>query len=323
LKKEHRISRVINIIKYSLNYSQLKPPISMKYLFFIFLFCFTQIVNAQVPKIYLWKDGEVPLSQGKEEEDKPSITPYFAPKEKATGAAVLICPGGGYVMLATDHEGDSVAKYFNNLGITAFVLRYRVGTWDHKKYQHPAQKLDAARAMRYIRSKAKVWNINPTKIGIMGFSAGGHLASMIGTGFDGGNEESKDPIERVTDRPNFMILVYPVITMSTPYSFKFGRGVLLGDNACQDQIDSISTELQVTTLTPPTFLMHANDDEVYPENSILFYMALRENKVPAELHIYEKGGHGYGLGDSKKDPIIATWPARLTDWLKNQGAVKK
>lgn len=294
----------------------------MKYLPLLFLLALAQLAQAQSPKIYLWKDGEVPLAQGKEEEDKPSITPYFAPKDKATGAAVLICPGGGYVTLATDHEGDSVAKYFNNLGITAFVLRYRLGTWDHKKYQHPAQKLDAARAMRYIRSNAKAWNINANKIGIMGFSAGGHLASMIGTGFDGGDKKAKDPIEKVTNKPNFMILVYPVITMTTKYAFSFGRGVLLGDNACKDQVDSISTELQVTTLTPPTFLMHANDDDVAPENSILFYMALRANKVPAELHIYEKGGHGYGLGDPKKDAIIATWPARLTDWLKNQGAVK-
>lgn len=281
------------------------------------LFCL-----AQTEKIYLWPDGQVPLAQGTNEEDKPSITVFRPEKSRATGAAVLICPGGGYVTLALDHEGDSVAKYFNRLGITAFVLRYRVGTWDHKKYQHPAPMWDAMRAMRYIRSKAKDWELNPEKIGILGFSAGGHLASTVGTHFDAGNPKAKDIVEKYSCKPNFMVLIYPVITMSSKYAFRFGRGVLLGDNASQALVDSMSTELQVSTLTPPTFLMHSNDDGVQPENSILFYMALREHKVPAELHIYERGGHGYGLGDPKKDAIIATWPDRLKDWLKNQGLLK-
>ncbi len=277
---------------------------------------------AQNTKIYLWPDGQVPLAQGTAEEDKPSITAYFPSKETATGAAVLVCPGGGYVALAVDHEGDSVAKYYNRLGIAAFVLRYRLGTWDHKKYQHPAPMMDATRAMRYIRSRAKEWNIHPEKIGIMGFSAGGHLASTIGTHFDAGNAKSKDAVEKYSSRPNFMVLVYPVLSMRSKYAFRFSRGVLLGDNASQELVDSLSNEIQVTSLTPPTFMIHANDDGVLPENSVLFYMALREQKVPAELHIYERGGHGFGMGDPKKDAIIASWPLRLTDWLKNQGLLK-
>lgn len=276
----------------------------------------------QKNKIYLWPEGQVPLSLGSTEEDKPSITAYLPSKEIATGAAVLICPGGGYVALAVDHEGDSVARYYNKLGIAAFVLRYRLGTWDHKKYQHPVPMMDATRAMRYIRSHAKEFNIHPEKLGIMGFSAGGHLASTIGTHFDGGNAKSKDMVEKAGSRPNFMVLVYPVLSMRTKYAFRFSRGVLLGENASQNLIDSLSNEIQVTTLTPPTFMMHANDDGVLPENSVLFYMALREQNVPAELHIYERGGHGFGLGDPKKDPIISSWPLRLTDWLRNQGLLK-
>ncbi len=287
----------------------------------IFLFI-SQLGYGQKTKIYLWPEGKVPLSLGSNEEDKPSITAYFPNKESATGAAVLICPGGGYVALAVDHEGDSVARYYNKLGIAAFVLRYRLGTWDHKKYQHPVPMMDATRAMRYIRSHAKEWNIHPEKIGIMGFSAGGHLASTIGTHFDGGNPKSKDVVEKAGSRPNFMVLVYPVLSMRSKYAFRFSRGVLLGENASQDLIDSLSNEIQVTTLTPPTFMIHANDDGVLPENSVLFYMALREQKVPAELHIYERGGHGFGLGDPKKDPIISSWPLRLTDWLRNQGVLK-
>lgn len=281
-----------------------------------------QLCIAQTTKIYLWPEGQVPMSQGSAEEDKPSITAYFPSIETATGASVLICPGGGYVALAVDHEGDSVAKYFNKLGIAAFVLRYRLGTWDHKKYQHPVPMMDASRAMRYIRSRSKEWNLNGEKIGIMGFSAGGHLASSVATHFDAGNPKAKDIVEKYSSRPSFMVLVYPVISFSSKYSFRFSRGVLLGDNASQQLIDSMSTELQVTTLTPPTFLMHANDDGVLAENSVLFYMALREKNVPAELHIYERGGHGFGLGDPKKDAIIATWPDRLKDWLKNQGLLK-
>lgn len=287
----------------------------------IFLFI-SQLGYGQKTKIYLWPEGKVPLSLGSTEEDKPSITAYFPNKESATGAAVLICPGGGYVALAVDHEGDSVARYYNKLGIAAFVLRYRLGTWDHKKYQHPVPMMDATRAMRYIRSHAKEWNIHPEKIGIMGFSAGGHLASTIGTHFDGGNPKSKDVVEKAGSRPNFMVLVYPVLSMRSKYAFRFSRGVLLGENASQDLIDSLSNEIQVTTLTPPTFMIHANDDGVLPENSVLFYMALREQNVPAELHIYERGGHGFGLGDPKKDPIISSWPLRLTDWLRNQGVLK-
>lgn len=271
-------------------------------------------------KIYLWPDG-APLAQGTEEVDKPSATVYFPSKEKATGAAVLICPGGGYVSLALNHEGWQVAKWYNDQGITAIILRYRIGTWDHKKYQHPAPFIDVTRAMRLVRSKAAAWNLNPEKIGVMGFSAGGHLASCLGTMYDGGNSKAKDLIEKYSSKPNFMVLVYPVITFRTKHAFAFGRGVLLGDNASQALVDSMSTETRVSTLTPPTFIMYTDEDDINAVNGVLFYLALKENKVPAELHVYERGAHGYGM--YPQNERIADWTERLKNWLKNRGGIIK
>lgn len=273
----------------------------------------------QNEKIYLWPQG-APGALGNEEKDKPSLTVYLPDKDKATGSAVVICPGGGYVTLADQHEGDTVAKWFNKLGVTAFVLRYRLGTWDHKEYKHPSMWMDGVRAMKIVRSRAKEWNLNPERIGIMGFSAGGHLASTVGTIIDHGNPKGKTPIDKASSRPNFMVLVYPVISMGTKYGHGFSRGVLLGENEGLRLADSLSTEKRVSTYTPPTFLVHSNDDDgVPPENSVLFYLALREQNIPAELHIYEKGGHGYGLG---KDPIVGSWPDRLKDWLKIHALLK-
>ena len=269
-------------------------------------------------KIYLWPDG-APLAQGTAEEDKPSITVYFPEKSKATQGGVLICPGGGYVTLALGHEGWQVAKWYNEQGITAAILRYRVGTWDHKRYKHPVPLMDVTRAMRLFRSKAKEYNLNPEKIGVMGFSAGGHLASCLSTMFDGGNPKAKDPVERISSRPNFAVLVYPVISFRTKFSFDFGRGVLLGDNASPSLVDSMSTETRVTNYTPPTFLVHAADDNVKAENSLAYYWALRENGVSAEIHIYERGGHGFGM--YPKEPRIADWTERLKNWLRNRGGL--
>lgn len=292
----------------------------MKKLFYILLFI-SQIIFAQdTLKLYLWQAG-APLAQGTDELDKPSITVWFPAKEKATGAAVIICPGGGYVTLALDHEGKQVAKWYNEMGITAIVLRYRYGTWDHKKYAHPAPFLDVSRAMRLVRSKSKEWNINPEKIGIMGFSAGGHLASCLATMWDGGNPKASNNVDKYSSKPNFLALVYPVITFRTKHAFTFGRGVLLGENASKELIDSMSTELRVTTNTPPTFIMYTDEDEINAMNGVLFYSALKENKVPAELHIYERGAHGYGL--FPKEPSIIDWPERLKNWLKNRGGYLK
>lgn len=302
----------------------------MKVILLIFITAVTFLAKAQTAdsvKIYLWPEG-APLAQGMEEADKPSITIYFPEKSKSSGAGVLLCPGGGYVTLALEHEGWQTAKWLNQQGITAAILRYRLGTWDHKKYKHPAMIFDATRAMRLFRSKAKEYGLNPEKIGVMGYSAGGHLASCLSNIYDGGNPKAKDPVERVSSKPNFAILIYPVISLKAKYSFEFGRGVLLGDNADPKSVDSLSTETRVTPLTPSTFLMHTSDDGVKCENSLYYFAALRENNVQGcELHIYERGGHGYGLYPLEKETTknperIADWSERLKNWLKNRGVVK-
>src|SRR5438445_2845297 len=188
--------------------------------------------------IILWPSG-APGAVGKEPNDIPTLTPYFAPKEKATGAAVIICPGGGYTHLA-DHEGRPVAEWLNTLGITAFVLKYRLGPRNH----HPAPLQDAARAIRTVRARATEWNIDPKRIGILGFSAGGHVASTIGTHFDSGKPDASDPIERVSSRPDLMILIYPVITMRE-FTHAGSRRMLLGDNPSSDLVALLSNEEQV------------------------------------------------------------------------------
>lgn len=284
--------------------------------FLSFLIASHFIFGQDTLKTYLW-EGSAPLSQGTEEVDKPSVTVWFPKKEKSNGAAIVICPGGGYVTLASDHEGRKVAQWYANMGFTAVVLTYRIGTWDHKKYQHPAPFLDVSKAMRYVRFKAKEWKINPEKIGIMGFSAGGHLASCVATMWDGGNPKALNVIDKQSSKPNFLVLVYPVITFRTKFAFAFGRGVLLGENASKEKIDSLSTEMQVSTHTPPTFMMYTDEDDVNAMNSILFYTALKENRVPAELHIFERGKHGFGMYPEEK--TIKDWKELLKAWLTNRG----
>lgn len=267
----------------------------------------------------LWEQN-VPNALGIAEKDNPTLTAYLVPKDKATGAAVMICPGGGYAMLAMDHEGKQIAEWFNSLGIHAFVLKYRLGSWEGTAYQHPTMLLDAKRGFRLIRANAKKWNINPHKIGVMGFSAGGHLASTLGTHFDDGNPKAADKVERVSCLPNFMILGYPVISLNTQYTHQGSRRFLLGPTPSEEVVANLSNETQVSALTPPTFLFHTDEDKaVPPENSILFYMALKKYNIPAELHIYEKGKHGVGFADD--DPILHTWKDRLKDWLKHRGAL--
>lgn len=295
----------------------------------LFCFCFlllltslhSSLTRAQAPDTLLLWPGGAPGAMGNTPLDIPRISVNLPAKEKATGAAVLICPGGGYVTLAADHEGRQVAGWFNELGIAAFVLRYRVNTWDHRKYGYPHAFNDATRAMRLVRSRAREWGIDPGKIGILGFSAGGHLASTAGTRFDSGNLKAKDPVERFSSRPSFMVLVYPVVSFSTEYAHRFSREMQLGLDPDSTLAGYLSNEKHVTTLTPPTFLMHTDDDGVVPENSVLFYLALRRARVPAELHIYQKGGHGYGFYP-KDNPALASWPDRLRDWLKGQGLTR-
>jgi len=264
----------------------------------------------------LWPKG-APGAKGTEDVDKPRLHLYPAPEDKATGAAVVVCPGGGYRNLAMDHEGKEIAEWLNKQGISAFVLQYRLGP----RYNHPAPMQDVQRALRMVRSRAKDWKLDPARVGVWGFSAGGHLASTAATHFDDGDAKAEDPIDRVSCRPDFAILAYPVISMKDPYVHKGSRTNLLGDKPDEKLIELLSNDLQVTAKTPPTFLFHTGEDTGVPaENSILFYMALRKNKVAAEMHIYEKGAHGLGI--SRGGPVVTTWKERLADWLTLHTAKK-
>jgi len=272
---------------------------------------------AQTPETrLLWPSG-APGALGVEDADKPALTIYLPPAEKASGAAVVVCPGGGYTHLAMDHEGKQIAEWLNARGIAAFVLRYRLGP----SYHHPIELGDAQRALRMVRALATDFRVAPDRIGVWGFSAGGHLAATLGTHFDAGDPQAVDPLDRASCRPDFMILAYPVISMSAQYTHGGSRLNLLGDSPDPQLVESLSNEKQVTSHTPPTFLFHTDADPVVPvENSVLFYLALRKAGVPAELHIYERGNHGVGL--AQKDPVLSTWPDRLADWLKNRGAIR-
>jgi len=271
------------------------------------------------PAIRLWPGG-APLAQGTADEDQPKLTIYIpkaAPGKAAmTKTAVVVCPGGAYAMLAMDHEGRQVAQWLNNLGVAAFVLQYRLGT----RYHHPAQLMDAARALRYVRAHANEFHVASDRIGIWGFSAGGHLASTAGTHFDGGDVNAADPVDRVSSRPDFMILAYPVIDPLGPAAvFSFQQ--LLGEHPDPKLVASLSNDQQVTPQTPPTFLVHADDDAgVLPENSVNFYLALRKEHVPAEMHIYQFGGHGFGL--APLDPVLSSWTARLADWMRGRNLLQ-
>ncbi len=261
----------------------------------------------------LWPDG-APGATGDTEADKPSLTIWLPPADKATGAAIVICPGGGYGGLAVGHEGKDVAAWLNSFGVAGFMLKYRHAP----KYRHPSPLLDAQRALRTVRSRAKEFALDPARIGILGFSAGGHLASTAATHFDDGDPKAKDPIDQASCRPDFAVLVYPVISLTTKYTHQGSKNNLLGKDPDPQLVKSLSNELQVTPKTPPTFLMHTSGDTGVPaENSILFYMALREHKVKAELHVYQDGGHGFGLAPN--DPVLSTWPARCEAWLRANG----
>jgi acetyl esterase/lipase len=255
----------------------------------------------------LWPDG-APGALGAEDKDKPSITIYLPGAAKAAGAGVVVCPGGGYQNLAMDHEGKQIAEWLNSLGVAAFVLKYRLGP----KYHHPIQLGDAQKAIRTVRARANEFGVAPDRIGIMGFSAGGHLSSTAATHFS--------TVDGVSSRPDFAILCYPVITLKDPYAHKGSRRNLLGDTLDPALVDSLSNESQVTRETPPAFLFHTDADTGVPsENSVQFYLALRRAGVPAELHIFEKGRHGVGLAQS--DPILSGWPPLLANWLRTRGLI--
>lgn len=280
------------------------------------------------PVVPLW-DGRAPYAVGDSAADRPSLTVFKAPADKANGAAVVICPGGGYGFLAEDHEGKQVAEFLNGLGVTAFVLKYRIVTKDRPGPLHPAPLADAQRAIRLVRARAKEYGIDPQRIGIMGFSAGGHLASSAATHFDEGSKDrDANDIEQASCRPDFAILAYPVITLEDGITHGGSRRNLLGDKPDPKLVEQFSNEKQVTKNTPPTFLFHTSaDTAVVPENAIRFYQACKRAGVPVELHIYEKGRHGVGLGRDPKwtggEKSVETWPDRLADWMKARGLLEK
>ncbi len=239
----------------------------------------------------------------------PAVEVRLPARGNATGRAVVVCPGGGYGGLAYDWEGTDMAGWLNGHGIAAIILKYRLpadGDVARQKWLVPL--LDAQRAIRLTRAHAAEWKIDPAKVGLMGFSAGGHLAATAGTHFDAGDPAAPDPVDRLSSRPDFLILVYPVISMQPAVTHGGSRQNLLGPNPPAELVDRYSNELQVTTATPPTFLVHAEDDELVPvRNSLLFYDALLAHRVPAELHVYPHGGHGFSLALNK---------GRLQDWTQ-------
>jgi acetyl esterase/lipase len=282
-------------------------------IFFGFL-AFCRAIFAQEPAtVPLWPNG-APGALGSDDTDQPTLT-IFLPEEKPVGrTGVVVCPGGGYGMLASNHEGRQVANWLNSLGIAAFVLKYRLGP----RYHHPVELGDAQRAIRMVRAKAADYGVASDRIGIMGFSAGGHLASTAGTHFDKGSSADLDPIQQVSSRPDFLVLGYPVISFTTPFTHRGSLRNLLGESPDPKLVENLSNELQVTSQTPPTFLFHTNEDKGVPaENSVLFYLALRKAGVPAEMHIFEQGPHGVGL--ALADPALAMWPTLLANWFHVRG----
>lgn len=271
--------------------------------------------QSEPPKsILLWTDG-APGALGDASIDRPRLLLFPAAEsiKHGTHTGLLVLPGGGYKSLSVDQEGLPSVKWLNGLGISAFILNYRVGP----RYHYPIELCDASRAMRWIRSHASDYGLDPHRIGVWGFSAGGHLASTLSTHFDDGNSAAADPIDRASSRPDFMILTYPVIS-------PLGRASegsflnLLGDHPDPAVQEDVTNDKHVTAKTPPTFLVHGNDDQwVSPENSVNFYLALRRAGVPAELHIYQHGDHGFGLAGS--DPVLSSWPGLLANWLRAQG----
>ncbi len=289
----------------------------MKTIFALLFLINANYTYSQSMKINLWPEGEIPLriknniQEQVEHTDMirigkvqvPQLEVYLPNKKSASGQAVIICPGGGYAILAYDWEGTDIAKLLNAKGIAAFVLKYRLPDPLSSTAPDKVPLMDAKQAMRIVRARATEWNVNPNKIGIMGFSAGGHLASTFSTHFE---EDTK---------PNFSILIYPVISMDKSITHMGSRNNLIGNNPTNAMIKWYSNELQVTSNTPPTFLIHATDDDVVTvENSLLYYQALKVNKVPTEMHIYPAGGHGFGLANGNKS--LESWPSLMIEWIK-------
>lgn len=271
--------------------------------------------GADHPVLRLW-EGDAPGALGSKEVDIPTLTVWLADPTSATGAAMLVCPGGGYHTLA-DHEGSDYARWFNEMGISAFVLKYRLGS---AGYHHPVMLQDVTRAMRMVRSRASEWGIDKDRVGVIGSSAGGHLASTLLTHYDAGDKKSTDTVERESSRPSLGILCYPVITMGEQ-THKGSRKNLLGDSPAPELIELLSNEKQVTKHTPPTFIFYTADDAVVPvQNGLLFATALADQDVPFELHVYPHGSHGLGLGTREWNPAGRhDWTHACEKWLDAQG----
>ncbi len=281
----------------------------------------SEVSLAQNYTLKVWPDGAPNDNGMKEPEEKydgirvrkvseAEMYVYLPEKEKNTGAAVVICPGGGYWIEAMDHEGHDMAKWLQSKGIAGIVLKYRL-PYGH----HEIPSGDARRTIRIVRMNAKNWGIDPSKVGIAGSSAGGHLASTVGTRFDTGNPQSNDPVERMSCRPDFMLLLYPVISFNEAVGHMGSRKNLIGEGNDWNLAKQYSNELNVTKDTPPTFLVLADDDKtVIPQNSVDFYLALKQNNVPAEMHIFQEGGHGFGM--TKKNLPVDQWPDLFYNWLK-------
>jgi acetyl esterase/lipase len=271
----------------------------------------------QEPQTWPLWERNAPGALGSMPEDIPTITVYMPPNTAGPMTAVIVAPGGGYRTLSMNKEGRLPANYFNSLGVAAFVLKYRLGP----KYHHPIELGDMQRAIRTVRARASEWHIAPDRIGVMGFSAGGHLAATASTHFDTGNATAADPVDRVSSRPDFAILGYPVISLSEPWTHQGSRNFLLGEGASAELARSLSMETRVTKETPPTFLFHTNADTAVPvENSVHYFLALRKAGVPAEMHIFKDGPHGVGM--PMNDPALSEWPIVLANWMKASGFLR-
>ena len=290
----------------------------------LFVFWLCSITALAQEKIFLYSSTQKVTIDGLDRDKEPPLIEYFkASPDSANGSAILLCPGGAYTGLALQHEGTDVARFFNRYGFDVFVLHYRLNNFEQQGHRFPDQYNDVTIAIRLIKSRSREWKLDPEKIGVMGFSAGGHLASMCATMHLPADKKSREKLEQYSSRPAFAILIYPVIALAGKAAHNYSREMLLGKNPDNSLVDSLSTNRRVNAHTPPTFLVYANDDDgVPPENGILFYQALRENNVPASLLIYDHGGHGFGMGPG--DAVLNTWPGLCVKWLERLGyRVKK
>lgn len=273
----------------------------------------TQTPTQPEKTMRLW-DGDAPFAKGTQQQDIPTLQAYFPANAKKPMPAILICPGGAYGGLSTGTEGYDYAQFLNRQGIAGFVLRYRLGSTG---YRHPVMLTDASRALRIIRANAAKWNIDPDKVGVIGSSAGGHLAATLLTKFDHGDPQATDAIERVSSRPDFGILCYPVISMQKDITHWGSRINLLGRDADLKLVNELSAEQNIRPDTPPCFLWHTSEDHaVSPRNSIRFASGLAEKGIPYDLHIYQKGGHGMGLGSKFPYTDAHPWTRDVVFWLK-------